>query len=314
MIKSRQELAEYALRQLGAPVINIEVADEQIEDCVELAIQYYHEYHFDGIDRDYLVHKITGSSITVADGTKFTKGDKVTSLDGNTTAMVEAIAGNVLTTNRQIGFDKFQKDQVVKSGNTGQQTTITAITLGDVDNGWIPAAENIVGVKKILNITSVLGSSDYMFNVQYQIMLSEMQNLTKAGTSYFYGVMQYLGHLDFLMKKEKDFRFNRRMNRLYLDVAWGSDIKAGDIVVAEIYRAIDDAEYSEVLDDIWLKKYTTSLIKKMWGTNLRKYQNMQLPGGITFNGQVIYDEAITELKDLEAEAIYSTSPLEFMTG
>jgi hypothetical protein len=315
MITSRQQLADYALRQLGAPVINIEVDDSQVQDCIELAIQYYHEYHFDGIERDYYSYIIQGTQITVADGSIFSKGDTIQSTDGSTTALIASVNGNVLTTNKQMGLVKFSVGQTVgNNARPGLTTTITDIVLGDPDNGYIPCGDPIVGVKKILNITSILGSSDYMFNVQYQIMLSEVQNLVSQGTAYFYGVQQYLGHLDFIMKKEKDFRFNRRMNRLYLDVAWTSDVKVGDVVVAEVYKYLDDSVFAEVLDDIWLKRYTTSLIKKMWGNNLRKYQGMQLPGGVTFNGQQIYDEAIQEIQALENEAIYSTSPLEFAVG
>jgi hypothetical protein len=236
-------------------------------------------------------------------------------LDGATVALISDVTGNVITINKQVGLIKFSVGQTVTNNTQGGvQTTISGIVLGDPDNGWIPVADEVVGVKKILNITSILGSSDYMFNVNYQIMMSEIQNLTSAGTAYFYGVQQFLGHLDFIMKKEKDFRFNRRMNRLYLDIAWTQDVKVGDVVIAEVYRALDEVNFPKILDDIWLKRYATALVKKQWGSNTRKYQGMQLPGGVTFNGQTIYDEAVEEVKYLEGEAIYSTSPLEFMTG
>jgi hypothetical protein len=314
-MSARQDLADFILRQLGSPVIVIEVDSQQLEDNIDLAVQYYHEYHFDGIERDYLSYIIVGTKITVADATGFTKGGAVMSLDGATVALISNVTGNVITINKQVGLVKFSVGQTISTGNSGgAQTTISGIVLGDPDNGWIPVADEIVGVKKILNITSILGSSDYMFNVNYQIMMSEIQNLTSAGTAYFYGVQQFLGHLDFIMKKEKDFRFNRRMNRLYLDIAWTQDVKVGDVVIAEVYRALDEVNFPKILDDIWLKRYATALVKKQWGSNTRKYQGMQLPGGVTFNGQTIYDEAVEEVKYLEGEAIYSTSPLEFMTG
>lgn len=314
MITSRQDLADFILRQLGAPVIVVEVDSQQLEDNIDLAIQYYHEYHFDGIERDYLSYIIQGTKITVDNPSIFNPIGIVSSLNGATTAGISSINGNVITTNKQTGLVKFQVGQTICNGNPSQTAVITNIVLGDPDNGWIPVTDSVVGVKKILNITSILGSSDYMFNVNYQIMMSEIQNLTSAGTAYFYGVQQFLGHLDFIMKKEKDFRFNRRMNRLYLDIAWTTDVKVGDVVIAEIYRATDDVSFPKILDDIWLKRYATALVKKQWGSNLRKYQDMKLPGGISFNGQVIYDEAIEEVKYLEGEAIYSTSPLEFAVG
>lgn len=314
---ARQQFADFCIRQLGAPVINIEVSDEQVDDCIQQAINYFHEYHFDGIERDYYVYRITGTTITVANAASFAVGSTLTSTDGRTQALISSVnyQTNVITINKQMGYDKFTIGQTVRNLDPNSATTtISAIVLGDVDNGWIPAGDNIVGVKKILNITSILGSADYMFNVQYQIMLSEVQNLVSQGTSYFYGVQNYLGHLDFVMKKEKDFRFNRRMNRLYLDVAWSVDLRVGDIVVAEVYRSLDEVTFPEIYQDIWLRKYTTAMIKRIWGGNMRKYQGMQLPGGVIMNGQQVYDEAVQELQQLENEAIYSTSPLEFMIG
>jgi len=320
-IHSRQELADFMLRRLGAPVINIEVDVEHIEDSITLAIQQYHETHFDGITRDYLVHKLSGTVLTVTDATGFTAGGTVEFSDYSnlnfpilTRAKIADVQGNQITINRQIGHDKFQLNQTVTNSNTPYSATITDIVLGDIDNGWIACGDNIVGVTKILNITSVLGSSDYMFNLQYQIMRTELEALTKAGASMYWQTMNYLGHLDFIMKKEKNYTFNRRMNRLYLEINWQSDVKVGDIVAAEVYKAIDEEEFKEVYDDIWLKKYATALLKKQWGSNIKKYSGMQLPGGLTYNGQTIYDEAVKECDDLETEAIYSSSPLDFMCG
>ena len=314
MIRSRQELADFALRQLGGGVVNIEVTDDQIEDAIELTIQHYHEYHFDGIVRDYMSHRITGTQLTLDNVADILPGDTISSLTGSTTAKVISILGHVVTINRQIGYDKFSLNQQVINTKNQTSTTITSIVLGDIDNGWITAGDNIVGVTKILNITNILGSSDYMFNVQYQVMMTEIQALTKAGASTYWQTMNYLGHLDFIMKKEKNFTFNRRMNRLYLEISWGTDVNVGDIVVAEIYRAVDETAFMEVYDDIWVKNYTTALIKKQWGQNLKKYGGMQLPGGLTYDGQTIYNEAINDIKDLKDEALYSTSPLDFYTG
>jgi len=322
MIDTRQALAEFALRQLGAPLHNVEVSDEQLDDCIENAVQYYIEHHFDGIERDYMSHQITGTQITLADATGWTGGGMITdanyldpatnSVHAGITAQIVGINGNTIITAYQNGPRKFQVGDTVTNGLNN--STITSIVLGDVDNHWIPVPDTVMGVTKILNIQSVLGSSDYMFNVNYQIMMSEIQNLTSAGTAYFFGVQQFLGHLDFIMKKEKDFRFNRRAAQLWLDIAWSTDVKVGDICVAEVFRSSDDATYGGVLNDIWMKKYATALIKKQWGTNLSKYQGMQLPGGVTFNADKIYNDAVSEIQKLEDEAINSSAPLGFCVG
>ena len=313
MISSRQELADFCLSQLGSPVINIEVADSQLDANIELAVQFYIEKHFDGIEREYYSYILKGTHITVADGSIFTPTSAFLSADGKTSTSISSVNGNVIITGKQLGLVKFAVGDTVKN-NFGDTTTITNIVLGDLDNGYIPVDDTVMGVTKILNITSILGSSDYMFNVNYQIMMSEIQNLTSAGTAYFYGVQQFLGHLDFIMKKEKDFRFNRRTNKLYLDIAWTTDVKVGDIVIAEIYRSSDDESYPKVLNDIWLKKYAVALIKKQWGSNLRKYEGMQLPGGITFDGKALVIEATAEIAALEEEAISMSAPLDFLCG
>lgn len=318
MAYTRQGLVDYALRKLGAPVINIEVAPEQIEDCISDAIHHYVEYHFDGLVRDYLVHKITGTTLGLVDATGFLKGDEITSIDGKTRARISSVSNNTVIINRQIGYEKFQLNQQVRTTGTNIITNIgpnpTDIILGDTDNGYVTASDDIVSVLKILNITSVLGSSDYMFNMQYQIMATELQALTKAGASMYWQTLNYLGHLDFIMKKEKNFSFNRRMNRLTLEVAWGTDITVGDMVVAEVYRSLDPEKYTEVYDDIWLKRYVTALLKKQWGTNLSKYSGMQLPGGLTYNGLQIYEQAERDIQKLEDEALYSSAPLGFEVG
>jgi hypothetical protein len=314
-INSRQELADYCLRQLGAPVINIEVDDSHIEDAIENALSYYHEIHYDGIIRDYVIHTVTGTQITVADASGFRLQDTLGSIDGTSTkGLITKIVGNTLTLNKQIGLTKFQVNQQVMSYNTNYTTTITNIVIGDEDNGYLTVDEGVVGVNKILNITSVLGSSDYMFNMQYQIMMTELQALTKAGASTYWQTMNYLGHLDFIMKKEKNFEFNRRMNRLILEVSWGTDINVGDIVVAEVYRMVDPEAFTQVYNDRWLKKYATALMKKQWGGNLSKYTNMQLPGGLTFNGRQLVEDANAEIEALEEEALNSSAPLNFLVG
>ncbi len=315
MIQNRQDLTDFALRQLGAPVINIEVDASQIEDCIDIAMQYYIEHHFDGVERTFLVYKIQGTQVVVDNASPFIVGQTIASLDGKTTSLISSINGNTLIINKQVGYNKFSVgQQITTSGNNNPLATIQSITLGDPDNGYVAIDDTIMGVMRLLNITSILGSSDYMFNVQYQIMMSEIQNLTSQGMAYFYGVQQYLGELDFVMKKEKDFRFNRRTNQLYIDVDWMMDIRVGDIIAVECYKMIDDSTYPKVLNDIWLKNYVIAQIKKVWGASLKKYDNMQLPGGVTFKGQKIYDEAVNEIMKLEDEAINSSAPLNFFIG
>jgi len=323
-IASRQGLIDYCMRKLGAPLINIEIDESQLEDGLTDALQHFQEYHFDGIMRDYYVHRITATTIQLVSTAGFAVGDTLQVWDTvNATVLLTAAvtkitainqSTNTITIIREIGLDKFVVGQTLTNAQLSFQSVISVITLGDVDNGWIPIPDGIVGVNTILNITNILGSADYMFNMQYQIMMTELQALTKAGASTYYQTMNYLGHLDFIMKKEKNFSFNRRTNKLFLEISWATDVAAGDMVAAEVYRIVDPDQYSDVYNDQWLKKYTTAILKKQWGANIKKYTGMALPGGLTYNGQQIFDEALAEIKILDAEALDTAAPLNWLVG
>lgn len=312
-ITTRQQLADFCIRQLGGGVINIEITPDQIDDAIEVSLEWYTEFHYDGIERDYLAHRITGTSITIADASNFSVGQYITCAAKSLSASILSKNGNTIVVGRATPYGQvFAANDTITTPTAS--ATIISIALGDIDNGWIVADDGIVGVLKVLNLTSVMGSSEMLFNANYQIMMSEIQSLTSGSTNYYYSTMNYMGHLDYIMRKEKDFRFNRRMNKIFLDINWSADVAVGDVVVIEVYRALDDASYPRILGDRWLKAYTTAQIKKQWGQNLKKYSGMQLPGGLTYNGQTIYDEALVSIAELESEAINSSAPLGFAVG
>lgn len=245
-VDSAQSCVEFCLRQLGAPVINIEVDDEQLTDCLDMAVQFYHEQHYDGVERDYVKVEITSY---------------------------------------------------------------------DMDQGYIELDDtSIFSVLRVLKKATTANSSNMFFNLEYQLLAGEMRNITSNGISYYNSVKNYLAELDFMFQREKSFRFNRRMNRLYLDVNWGSDLSEGDNLVFEVYRSVDPESFPEVYNDRWFKKYLTALIKKQWGTNLSKYDGLSLPGGVTMNGKYVLEQAMGEIEKLEQEALDTGAPLGFMIG
>jgi len=313
-IQSRQELVNYTLRKLGAPVINIEVDPLQLEDALDDALHHYTEYHFDGITRQFMSHKISGTTVVVDDASSISKGETLTSADNKTRALVDSVSGNTIIINNQRGLIKFAVNDTVTADGKTTPMIISSITLGDIDNQYVTVDEHVVSVTRILNVSSIMGGGDYMFDLNYQIMMSELQALTKSGVSQFYQTLNYLGHLDFILKKEKNFEFHRRTNRLYLEISWSNDVKVDDIVVAEVYKEIDPTTFPEVYDDIWIKRYFTALVKKQWGQNLSKYDGMQLPGGITYSGKQLVIDAGFEIEKLEDEAINSSAPLGFQIG
>lgn len=312
-IQNRQELAEFCLRQLGGGIVDIEVTTDQLDDCVELAMEFYRDYHFDGCERDFLIIPITATVLTVAATAGFIVGEVLIGSTSDSRAHVMGIDGNTITISRQVGSARFVANETLTGATSTTVTTITSIKLGMLDKKYFEPDETVMGVTKILSLTNTLASS-MLVSPQYQFMASEIQNVMGGQTQYLYGMMNYMGHLDFVLRKEKDFRFNRRMGKLFLDIDWDADVAVGDKLVADIYRYVDDDLYSKVLNDMWLKRYTTAVIKKQWGTNTKKYGNMTLPGGLTFNGQQTYDEAVEEIKALEDEARLESAPLNFMVG
>ena len=315
-INTQQALADYCLRQLGGGSVNIEITEDQLLDCIDSAVRFYQEYHFDGLIRDYFVYKIQGTQLTLSSVTGINVNDNIANSTGNTVATVVSISGNVVTIGYQNGYIKFQVGDTINLQNESYNPigTITNIVLGDPDLGYIVPPTGTYGVIKILDLKTILSSSDYMFNIQYQVMMAEIENIASAGMSYLYGVENYLGQLDFVLRKQKDFRYNRRMDKLYLDINWNYDLPVGNVIVAEVYKVVDENSYPALYTDIWLRKYTTALIKRTWAYNIRKYAGVQLPGGIMFDGDKYYQEAVQEIKDLEAEAIDASGPLTFMVG
>jgi hypothetical protein len=309
MINNRQELANYCLRQLGGGVVEIEVTAEQLEDAVEKSIEYFTEVHYDGIERDYIAKQLTATTIEFDDTTGLIVGQQIVNTSTGSTANITDISGNVVTVDRIKGFKKFESGDIV-SGRTA-----TSVSLGDVDNGYVIVDDSIVGVLTVMNASTLYGAGYIAFDPKYQILAPEIQNITSSGgVSYFYSVMSYISHVNFVVNREKQFRFNRRWNKVYLDVNWGSDFKVGDTVMLEVYRMLDDNAYPKMLNDRWLKEYTAAQIKKTWGTNLKKYSGMSLPGGVQYNGQLIYDEAVREIEQLEVEATDKSAPLGFLVG
>lgn len=307
ILKSRQDLVDYALRQLGAPILNIEIDEDQLTDAIEEALSFFHEYHFEGMERDYAKHKITGTVLTLDDASPLTVG--VTITNGVTSSSILEISGNNVTISKMIGPSKFQINDVISFA--GGTAVIENVVLGDVDNGWLPMTEDISSVIRIIPFQ---GYSDGLFDITYQLRMNDLRSLSSSTMSYFSTSMEYLSLLDFLLRKEKQFRYNRRMNKMYLDIDWRKDVSVNDFLIIECYRAIDADEYTNVFNDPWLKKYAVSLIKKQWGTNLKKYSNISLPGGVTLNGNLIYDEAILEIEKLENSLIYNQAPTSFFMG
>ena len=187
------------------------------------------------------------------------------------------------------------------------------ITAQDKINRYITMPENIIGVINIFSIGDALNTNN-MFNIRYQIALNDLYTLTSVSMVPYFLALQHIQMLEQLLVGQQPLRYNRHMNKLNIDMDWNK-LDDNDFLIIEAYEIVNPDTYTDAWGDRWLLQYTTALIKKQWGTNLKKFEGMTLPGGIKFNGQQIYNEADEEIKTLEKEMISSYSlPVTDMIG
>ena len=269
---TRQELIDYCLRRLGAPVLEINVDDDQIDDLVDDALQYFNERHFDGVERMYLKYQITQDDIDRGKA-KNTSG-----------------VGIVTTT-----------------GTSG----IGTFNFYETSN-YIQVPDSVIGIEKVFKFdtSSISGG---MFSIKYQLFLNDLYYFNSVELLQYAMVKSYLEDIDFLLTTDKQIRFNKRQNRMYLDIEWGAQ-SAGNFLVIDCYRVLNPNDFTKVYNDSFLKKYLTSLIKKQWGQNLIKFRGVKLPGGVELNGREIYDDAQRELDDLmqKMSMEYELPPYDFI--
>jgi len=242
---SRANLISWCLRQLGHPVISINVDDDQVEDRIDEAFQYFRDFHYDGVERWYTAHQITADDIT---------------------------------------------------------------------NKYLTISDNMVGITRIFPLGSTNASVN-MFDLRYQLRLHDLYDFTSTSYVNYVLTQQHIRTMDLLFSGEQPIRYNRHTNKLYIDWDWSSDVEVGEYVICEGFIVVDPDVYTDVYNDRMLKSLATAYIKRQWGNNLKKFQGMQLPGGIQMNGQQIFEEAQTEITQLEKDIREQYSPPpQFLVG
>lgn len=229
---NRAEFKTFILQELGAPVINIEVADSQVEQAIDLALSYYTDYHYDATIPIYYAIRITQEMI---------------------------------------------------------------------DNKYITIPENIIGISRIFPISSAVSTTG-LFDIKYQIAANDILTATDSSISPYYAAMTNIELINQILTGETPIRYNRNMNKLFIDTNWGK-FSIGSYIMAECTQVLDPDTYSDIWKDRWLIKYATALVKKHWGNNTKKYNAMTLPGQMQFSGQRTYDEAIEEIRMLEQKML-----------
>ena len=320
---TRQQLIDYCLRELGHPVVEINVDDDQVSDRIDEALQFYQDYHYDGVERMYLSTKVTATRITINTSTaqNFQLGETIVGQTSGARAqivqelsspMVSSYGTTVLAAYIQ---GTFSSSEVIVGSASGHSSTTTAITLGVIDKKYIETTDGVIGVVRILPFSAINTGESYMWDIRYQLRLNDMFDLLSTSLIYYQQVKQQLSLIDHLLVGAKSFRYQRHQNRVYLDMSWETDVSPGEFIIVECYRILDPDTWSDVYNDRFLKRYAAALIKRQWGTNLKKFEGIQMPGGVTLNGQKIYDEATAEIGVLENE-MQSTyvEPPNFMVG
>lgn len=321
-VSSRQGLIDYCLRELGEPVVEINVDDSQLEDRVDEALEYWRQYHWDGIEKVYLKQRITASRITLStsNGSSFNIGEKITGNSSGATAYItsertgqndiESSTGNTLLVKKVDGSFTTGETITSSSGITAQYASIE---LGTYDKRYFDLPDLVYGISRVIPFSNA-SSSKNIFDLQYQLRLNDLYDLTSVSLIYYKTVMNHLALLDLELNGKPMFRFNRRQGQLHLDVNWDADFAIGDFCVIECYRALDPTQFTRVWDDPWLKHYTTALFKRQWASNGKKFQGLVLPGGVSIDWQGMYAEAQQEIKDLQDELQLKSGPLEFFLG
>ena len=275
---TRQGLIDFCKRRLGAPVLEINVDDDQIDDLVDDALQYFNERHFDGVERMFLKYEVSQADI-----------------DRGTAKNTSGV-GIVTTTATSTNVDG----------------------LGTVTSNWyensnfIQVPDSVIGIERIFKFdtSSISGG---MFSIKYQLMLNDLYYFNSVELLQYAMVKSYLEDIDFLLTPDKQVRYNKRQDRLYIDIDWGSQ-SVGNFFVIDCYRALDPASFTGVYNDSCLKKYLSSPIKKQWGQNLIKFKGVKLPGGLELNGREMYDDAEREIEDLKQRMTleYEVPPLDLI--
>ena len=257
--QSRAEFKEYCLRQLGAPVLEINLATEQCEDIIDDALQFFHERHFDGVAQVYLKYKITQGD---KDRGRAPKG---------TYAGITTTTASTTINGTEIQFD-FEEN-----------------------SNYLEIPPEVIGVTKLFRFDGSNTATNNMFSLKYQLFLNDIAFNWGTTELLSYAMTRtYLSDIDFLLNTEKQIRFNQRQDRLYIDIDW-AETNVGDWLIIDCWRALNPTDYTRVWNDSFLKPYTVALMKRQWGQNLMKFQGVKLPGGVELNGRQMYDDAEKDL-------------------
>ena len=290
---TRASFKEYCLRSLGKPVIDINVDEDQVEDRIDEAVQYFSQYHTDGVERMYLKYKVTAE-----DKVRLRKNKDFNVIEPGTYADNIELED---ATNTNLGGDQPSKGDLIKEDGTPihlEDSNIVETTYQENQN-YLVIPDAVLSVINIFPLSDRANLN--MFDVRYQLRLNDLYDFSSTSIVHFEMTMKHLDFLDHILVGEKPIRFNTISNRLYIDMDWQEDIDADEYLIIECYRQLDPTQHTRMFDDMYLKRYATALIKRQWGQNLSKFNGTAMLGGVTLNGPELFSTAISEQQKLEEE-------------
>ena len=314
LVNSRQTLKDYCMRRLGWPVIQINVDDDQIDDRIDDALQYFQDYHFDGMEKVYLRHYVSQTDVdrqfinmNEASGTATIIANSNVVIGSSATNFIQDFAPGItsLTINGET-----KKVANANASNFMVMDSVFSSGANNVPITVVGGADSIFAVTRVFPLSSTNATVN-MFDLRYQLRLHELYDFTSTSYVNYVITQQHLRTLEMLFSGEPQTRFSRHQNRLYVDLIWGKEINVGEYLLIEAYKLIHPDAFVSVYNDRYLKALATAMIKFQWGQNLSKYSGIQLPGGITFDGARIAAEAKDEMDKLieQIQDRYETPPV-----
>jgi len=322
MIKNREDFKQYCLRSLGAPLLKIDVTDEQVEDRIDEAIDFWQQYNNEGTIKTFLKQRITASTLHVQEYIKeeLGEGDTIRGMTSKAVARVCTYRDGLKSQHCDIYCRDIQGDFIpgekIQVGKKWEFTLVNhpnCVEKGIIDEKRIKVPDYILGVTRIIPYNNA-ASSRNLFDVEFQFRMNSLVDLLNTDIINYSMMMEHYDLLQFQLNTKPDFNFNRHEGYVYPIVQWDSMVVVGTYLIMEVYRMVDPNESYKAWNDRWLKRYAIALIKRQWATNLKKFSGLQLAGGVTLNGAEMYSEVMQEIKELEDEMFNNLPPSCFLIG
>lgn len=296
--KNLEELKTWCLRELGAPVLNVNIDDSQLENQIEKALEYFAEFADAGKEQTYLKHRVTATVLNVSNANAFKINENITTSGGVVVRVTRIVSSTVLEVITQ-GIILPLVGQTLVGQISGATDTISSLTYGDIDLGYIPVADAVSDVIKVYPLTSSIYGAG-IFDIRYQLRLNDLFDLYSTEMVYYTNVMQHLSLIENLLVTDKQFRFNKLTNKLYIDMDWKTTVVPGEYIIVSACTVLDPVANPKIYNDRIFKKLCVAYTKRMWGINMKRYQGVVILGGLTMNGQQMYEEAEDEIDKTEA--------------